>query len=343
MGSGVIVRRAGFSRSINVRTVVVVLGLSGVCVLIALASLSIGKHIIPIADVLQVLTGEGVRRDSFIIDILRMPRLLMAGMVGAALGVSGLILQSIVRNPLASPDIMGMTGGASVAAVCFLSFAAPAVSQKWLPLAAMGGASVTAASIYLLAFKQGVTPARLVLTGIGISALMAAMVTLLMVISPLSSTLSAYVWLTGSVFGTSWPDVTSMFLWLCAIVPALVYLSRTVDVLELDDAFAVGLGLRVQHVRMLLLGLSVALAASAVAHAGAIGFVGLIAPHIARALVAHTFAGLAVVTALVGAILVALADLAGRTLFLPLDLPAGMFVSGLGAVFFLYLLIRQFR
>lgn len=343
MGNAFVVRRAGFSRSINVRTVITILGLIALCLLIALASLSIGKHVIPIADVLQVLTGDGVRRDSFIIDILRMPRLLMACMVGAALGVSGLILQSIVRNPLASPDIMGMTGGASVAAVCFLSFAAPAVSQKWLPLAAMGGASVTAASIYLLAFKQGVTPARLVLTGIGISALMAAMVTLLMVISPLSSTLSAYVWLTGSVFGTSWPDVKSMFLWLCAIVPALVYLARTVDVLELDDAFAVGLGMRVQRVRMLLLSLSVALAASAVAHAGAIGFVGLIAPHIARALVAHTFAGLAVVTALVGAILVALADLAGRTLFLPLDLPAGMFVSGLGAVFFLYLLIRQFR
>lgn len=339
----VVVRLGRFSRAINLRTLAVVAVLSGVCLALMFASLSLGKYALSPSDVLAVLSGEGSRRDTFIIDILRMPRLLMACMVGAALGLSGLILQSIIRNPLASPDIMGITGGASVAAVCFLSFLAPQVSQQWLPIAAIGGASVTAASIYLFAFKQGVTPARLVLTGIGISALMAAMVTLLMVLSPLSSTLSAYVWLTGSVFGASWADVRSMALWLAVLLPLLGYAARSVALLELDDAFASGLGLRVQRARCVLLALSVALAASAVAHAGAIGFVGLIAPHMARALVAHAFAGLAVAAALIGALLVAASDLAGRTLFLPLDLPAGMFVSGLGAVFFIYLLLRQFR
>lgn len=336
-------RIAGISRLISCRTLAVLAGLSSVVIALMVASLSVGKYTIAPLDVLAALFSDGLSQDAFIIEILRMPRLLMALMVGAALGVAGLLLQSIVRNPLASPDIMGITGGASAAAVGFLSFLTPIMSQRWLPVAAIFGACVTAIAIYVLSYKQGTSPLRLVLTGIGVSALMASMTTLLMVISPLSSTLSAYVWLTGSVFGTAWPDVGSMFLWLCAVLPVLIWMSRQVNILELDDACAVGLGMRVQTTRLLLLALSVCLAGSAVAHAGAIGFVGLIAPHIARALVAHTFAGLAVVTALIGAILVAAADLAGRTLFLPLDLPAGMFVSGLGAVFFIYLLLRQFR
>ncbi len=343
MADHVVVRRFGISRRIAWRTMLVVMLLGVACALLMLASLSLGKHIIAPGDVLNALAGQASARDGFIIDILRMPRLLLACMVGAALGISGLILQSIVRNPLASPDIMGITGGASVAAVAFLSFLAPDMSQRWLPLAAVLGASATALAIYTLAFKQGITPVRLVLTGIAISALMAALVTLLMVISPLSSTLSAYVWLTGSVFGASWDDVLSMAVWFGSALIVLIPMARKVNTLELDDAFAVGLGMHIQRTRLILLALSVALAASAVAHAGAIGFVGLIAPHIARALVANTFAGLAVVTALVGALLVASADLVGRTLFLPLDLPAGMFVSGLGAVFFVYLLLRRLR
>jgi len=343
MHDPLLLRSAHFSRLIDRRTVGVVLLLAAGLLAVTLVSLSIGKYTIPLSEVVQVLLGEGPRRESFIIDVLRLPRLALAALVGAALAVSGLILQSLVRNPLASPDILGITGGASAAAVAYLSFLAPSLGQGALPVAALLGAALTALSIYVLAFKRGVTPLRLVLTGIGISALMAALVTLLMVISPLSSTISAYVWLTGSVFGASWSDVQSMALWWCALAPVLIVMARTVGILELDDAFATGLGLPVQRTRLVLLALSVALAASAVAHAGAIGFVGLIAPHIARAWVAHTFAGLAIVAALVGAILVALADLAGRTLFLPLDLPAGMFVSGLGAVFFVYLLTRRFR
>ncbi|MYZ44072.1 FecCD family ABC transporter permease [Schauerella aestuarii] len=343
MRNALILRTRRFSRQINIRTGAVAVLLALVCLAVAVASLAIGKHVIGPIDVANALIGEGPRRDTFIIEILRMPRLLMACMVGMALALSGLILQSVVRNPLASPDILGITGGASAAAVAFLSFLAPVMSLRWLPVAAIVGASTTAAMVYLLAWKQGVSPLRLVLTGVGISALMASVTTLLMVLSPLASTLSAYVWLTGSVFGASWPEVQSMFLWLCALLPALVWVARRVNVLELDDLLAVGLGLRMQTTRLALVALSVALAGSAVAHAGAIAFVGLIAPHIARALVAHTFGGLAVVTALVGAILVAAADLAGRTLFLPMDLPAGMFVSLLGAVFFVYLLLRQVR
>ena len=336
-------RTRAFSRQVDLRTAAVAALLAVVCLGIGLASLAIGKHVIGPIDVATALIGEGPRRDTFIIEILRMPRLLMACMVGAALALSGLILQSVVRNPLASPDILGITGGASAAAVAFLSFLAPVMSMRWLPVAAIAGACATAALVYLLAWKQGVSPLRLVLTGVGISALMASITTLLMVLSPIASTLSAYVWLTGSVFGASWPEVQSMFVWLCMLLPVLVWVARRVNVLELDDLLAVGLGVRMQTTRLTLVALSVALAGSAVAHAGAIAFVGLIAPHIARALVAHSFGGLAAITALVGAILVAAADLAGRTLFLPLDLPAGMFVSMLGAVFFVYLLLRQVR
>jgi len=337
------IRLACFSRLVDRRSIAVSALLLGLCLALGWVSLMVGKHTIAATDVFHTLMGHGTRPHTFIIEQLRMPRLLMACLVGAALSVSGLILQSIVRNPLASPDIMGITGGASAAAVGFLSFLAPVMSQRWLPLFAIGGALSTAIVVYVLAFRRGTTPMRLVLTGIGISTLMAAITTLFLVISPLSSTLTAYVWLTGSVFGATWPDVRSMIYCLLLTLPGLIIVSRKVGILELDDALATGLGVHVQGTRLILLALSVALAGSAVAHVGAIAFVGLIAPHIARAFVPHTFAGLATVSALTGALLVAGADLAGRTLFLPLDLPAGMFVSGLGALFFVYLLMRQLR
>jgi iron complex transport system permease protein len=195
--------------------------------------------------------------------------------------------------------------------------------------------------MYLLAWKQGTSPLRLVLIGVGVSAMLTAATTFILVFSPLTTTLSAYVWLTGSVYGASWPEPLALASWLLGICPLLVLLARQVMVQQLDDNLAQGIGVRVQWLRAGLLLVSVALAGAAIAWGGAIAFVGLIAPHIAKRLVAPGFAGQAVMAALIGANLVMLADLVGRTLFLPLDLPAGIFVAVLGTPFFLYLLIKQ--
>lgn len=333
-------RAVGFSRQLDLATLLR-LGLAlAITLLLMLASLSLGKvNLSPLA-VLRILFAGGDASLVFIVEQLRMPRIALAALVGAALAVSGLILQSIVRNPLASPDLLGITSGASAAAVLYLSFCAAALGPQFLPLAAMLGAALAALAIYLLAWKQGASPLRLVLIGVGVSAMLAAATTFVLVFSPLTTTLSAYVWLTGSVYGASWPEPRALAGWLLAILPLLL-LARHVRVQQLDDGLAQGIGVRVQWLRAGLLLVSVALAGAAIAWGGAMAFVGLIAPHIAKRLVAPGFAGQAAMAALVGANLVMLADLAGRTLFLPLDLPAGIFVAVLGTPFFLYLLIKQ--
>lgn len=334
-------RAAGFSRQLDPSTLLR-LGLAlALSLLLMLASLSLGKVSLSPLAVLRILFAGGDASLVFIVEQLRMPRIALATLVGAALAVSGVILQSIVRNPLASPDLLGITSGASAAAVLYLSFCAAALGQQLLPLAAMLGAALAALAIYLLAWKQGASPLRLVLIGVGVSAMLAAATTFVLVFSPLTTTLSAYVWLTGSVYGASWPEPRALAGWLLAILPLLLLLARHVRVQQLDDGLAQGIGVRVQWLRAGLLLVSVALAGAAIAWGGAMAFVGLIAPHIAKRLVAPGFAGQAAMAALVGANLVMLADLAGRTLFLPLDLPAGIFVAVLGTPFFLYLLIKQ--
>ncbi|MCV9878210.1 FecCD family ABC transporter permease [Brenneria izbisi] len=342
MDNGYPVRIGAFSRLLDVRTVgVVVAVLLPLSLLVMLASLSLGKVFVPPLSVMQALVGDADRGIGFIVTELRLPRILLACLVGSALAISGLILQSMVRNPLASPDILGITSGACAAAVFFLSFLAATFSQRWLPLAAIGGAGLTAGAIYLLAWKQGASPLRLVLVGVGLSAIMGAATTMLLVFSPLSTTLSAYVWLTGSVYGAQWRDVGALACWLAVMMPFLVLLARHVNVHELDEGLAVGIGLPVERIRLALLTVSVALAGAAIAYVGGMAFVGLIAPHIAKSMVGRAFPGLAIVAALLGANLVMIADLMARTLFLPLDLPAGIFISVLGTPFFIYLLIRQ--
>ncbi|UFP97455.1 FecCD family ABC transporter permease [Pseudomonas fitomaticsae] len=341
MNDSLILRRAGFSRRIDLSTLWRLLAALVFTAMVMLGVLSLGKVNLSPLTVVQLLWQGGDERLVFIIKQLRLPRLLLAALVGSALAVSGLILQSIIRNPLASPDLLGITSGASAAAVLYLSFFSVLLGPQYLPLAAMGGAGLAASSIYLLAWKRGASPLRLVLIGVGVSALLTALTTFMLVFSPLTTTLSAYVWLTGSVYGASWPEPRALAEWLLAIMPILVLLARLVRFQQLDDALAQGIGVRVQWLRAGLLMVSVALAGAAVAWGGAIAFVGLIAPHIAKRLVAPGFAGQAVMAALVGANLVVLADLIGRSLFLPLDLPAGIFVAVLGTPFFLYLLINQ--
>lgn len=305
------------------------------------ASVSLGSKNTSPLDMFYTLIGKGTAENEMVIGTLRLPRIVVAIMVGAALGVSGAILQGIVRNPLASPDIFGITGGASVAAVAFITYLAGPVSLKWLPVAAFAGAALVSVAIYLLAWSKGVTPTRLVLIGIGISAGTSSLTMLMITLSPITAASRAYIWLTGSIYGASWENVYTLLPWVLVFIPfALVY-ARNVNVQELGDDVAKGLGAPVQRHRLILLFVSVALAGAAVAVAGAIGFVGLIAPHIARKLAGPSFGGLIPVAALIGSLLLLVADTIARTAFLPLDIPAGVFTAAVGAPFFIYLLYRN--
>jgi len=320
-----------------------VIGLVLGVVLVAILNLSLGDQRIGFIHAVRALWGEGDPDHVLIIQTLRAPRILVALLVGAALAVSGAILQGVIRNPLAAPDVVGITGGASVGAVAFITYMPSAVSIHWMPLAAILGAFMATMLIYVIAWRQGVNPLRLVLVGIGISSLLSAMTSFMLVFSPAYSASSAYIWLTGTIYGSTWTHVAILLPWMtfCAIL--MCFYMRPMNLQLLTDETAIGLGSHVQRYRIILILISLCLAGVAVSVGGVIGFVGLIAPHVARKLVGPIYSRLIPVSALFGAIVVALADLVGRTAFLPLDIPVGVFTSGIGAPFFIYLLYRSRR
>lgn len=323
------------------RTCLIFLILSCLLLILTILALSVGSDFIQPSIVIKELFGYGNGDYQFVLHRLRLPRVLMAILVGAALGVSGLILQGIIRNPLAAPDIIGITSGASVGAIIFITYFMGTVSIRLLPLAAIIGAGIVSVIIYLLSWKKGVTPIRMVLIGIGISALMKAIVTMFLVVGKVAATTKSYLWLTGSLYGTNMQSVYLLSPWVFILIPLTFVLARIVNVKELGDDIAIGLGVRVQIYRLLLLLISVMLAGSAVAFAGGIAFVGLVAPHISRMLVGRSFAGLIPISAIVGGIIVITSDIVARTAFLPKDLPTGVFTAAIGAPFFIYLLFRN--
>jgi iron complex transport system permease protein len=307
---------------------------------VAVTSLGMGEMAISPVDVLRALWGSGSDQHVLVVQTFRLPRILVGLLVGAALGAAGAIMQGLIRNPLASPDILGVTGGASVAAVAFIIYL-QALSIWWLPAFAFTGAMLVTLFLYGLAWKQGVTPFRLVLVGIGVKAAAAALTTMLVVTSPIYLTQRAMIWLTGSIYGSSWNDVMLIAPWVLVLLGMAFAGVRQMNLLQLGDDVAVGAGLSVQMQRLFLLFLCAALTGSAVAVGGTIGFVALLAPHIARQLVGRSFGGVLPVSAITGSLIVLVADLAGRILFSPLDIPVGVFTSAVGAPFFLYLLYRS--
>lgn len=316
-----------------------------ICIILFLAAgvigTSLGSDFISPLDVVRTIFGLNAGEHDFVVLTLRLPRVLLSLLVGAALGMSGALLQGIIRNPLASPDVIGITGGAAAAAVGFVTLLGGTVSIKLLPLFAVLGAMVTAFIIYILAWKKGISPIRLVLIGIGVSAVTGAGTTFMLILSPFYTASQAYIWLTGSIYGAAWADIQTILPVIVIVVPLALWFARSLNAQEFGDDLAAGLGVTVQRHRTVLLLCSVLLAGTAVSAAGTIGFVGLIAPHIARKLVGRMFGSLLLVSGFVGALLVCAADLAARTAFLPLDVPAGVFTAGIGAPFFLYLLFKN--
>jgi len=301
-----------------------------------------GEYPVPPLEVLKTILGLETENPDyyFIVNTLRLPRTLVAYLVGVGLGISGTILQGITRNPLADPGIIGFNAGASLAAVTLIVLL-PSVPLFALPLSAFGGALVVALLIYLLAWDKGSSPLRLILVGVGLDAIATALTTLMITFGEINNVSQALVWLAGSVYGRSWEHVVSLLPWLIVLVPLAFVLAQQLNALNLGDDVARGLGSRVEWQRGLLLLTSVALAGASVATAGRIGFVGLIAPHLGRQLVGPTHEGLIPTAAMMGGMIVVLADLLGRMLFAPIELPCGVITAALGAPYFLYLLVRN--
>ncbi|GAA6614821.1 FecCD family ABC transporter permease [Scytonema sp. NUACC26] len=307
-------------------------------------SLSVGDYPVPPLDIVRAVLGlKTVDPESpFVVVTLRLPRVLISWLVGLGLGLAGVILQGLTRNPLADPGIIGVNAGAALAAVTLIVLF-PAAPSFALPLAAFGGAVVVALLIYLLAGTGEKSPLRLVLVGVALAAIAGAFTSFMLTFGKINNVSRALVWLAGSVSGKSWEQVWSLLPWLVVFVPLALWQARELNTLQLGDAIALGLGSSVALRRAGLLLVSVALAGACVATAGTIGFVGLMAPHLARQLVGPMHESLMPVAALMGGLLVAGADLLGRTLFTPTELPCGILTAALGAPYFLYLLYQSRR
>ncbi|MDC3411942.1 FecCD family ABC transporter permease [Terrihalobacillus insolitus] len=305
-------------------------------IIVAIIAVGVGAVFISPVELFQSLVGNGDDGSVFIIMNYRLPRIVMALLVGAGLGVSGAILQGIIRNPLASPDVIGITKGAGLAAVIVVLLF-PNAPIIMLPIAALAGAAIITIILYLFAYKKGVNSSTLALVGIALGAICQAGIQLLMVKFPVQIN-AALVWLTGSVWGKSWNDVVLLLPWIVILVPFSILLAKRLDVLNLGDDVAEGLGEPTERTRVILLAVAVALAGSSVAVVGSLGFLGLIAPHIARQLVGNKNQLLLPTSAVMGMLLLLLADALGRGVAPPVEIPAGIFTAVLGAPYFLYLL-----
>ncbi|BAL88144.1 putative FecCD-family membrane transport protein [Actinoplanes missouriensis 431] len=321
-----------------------VVSLSALLVALAatIASLTMGDYPMPLTDVVTVLAGGdgSTRRSAYVILELRLPRALGALAVGAAFGLSGAIVQRVVRNPLASPDIIGINAGAGAAAVFLVVVVA--AGPVAVASGALTGALATAVAIYLLSRRRGVTGYRLVLVGIGITAMLTSVTAYLLNTADVYTAEQAAIWLSGSLAGRSWGHVLPVLLAVAALLPVALRLAASLRALELGDDLALALGTRAEPARVGLLATAVALAAVATAAAGPIAFVALAAPQLARRLVRER--GLALVTsAAVGAALLACADLAARRVLAPAELPVGVLTTVLGAPLLIWLLARANR
>lgn len=308
---------------------------------VMVVNIGVGEYPIAPLDVIRTLLHLPTENGNydFIVNTLRLPRMLVAAMVGMALAIAGAILQGLTRNPLAAPSILGINAGAGLAAVATIVLF-DNVSASVVPLASFTGALLVALVIYLLAWQGGDSPLRLILVGIGLGAVMSALTTLMITFGEINSVQRALIWLTGSVYARTWQEFWALLPWIVIFVPMALLLARDLNALNLGEEVARGLGSNVVVRRGLLLLAAVALAAAAVATAGAVGFVGLISPHIARRLVGPDHIGLLPTTGVIGSLVVVVADLGGRTLIAPIELPCGLITAAVGAPFFLYLLWR---
>jgi iron complex transport system permease protein len=325
-----------------------ILGITFVLTLLSIIlSLSVGQRFISFDRVVKAIIGAGTGGDRLIINTLRLPRTLVAFFVGTSLGLSGAVLQGVVKNPLAAPNIIGITDSGSVGALIFLTlFTDPknnslTTSIFYMPVFAFAGAFIAVILVYVLAYKRGVTPFRLILIGIAISGAAKAVTSILIINGPVVFIKEAQLWITGTVYGTNWTHVKLISSWFMILFIITMIFIRELNMQNLDDGISTGLGSSVEKNRFILMILSAAMAAGAVAVGGGISFVGLIAPHISRKLTSSSFENIAPLSTLAGGIIVVLSDTVARTLFFPMDLPVGIFTAGIGAPFFIYLLLKN--
>ncbi|SIS63799.1 iron complex transport system permease protein [Kroppenstedtia eburnea] len=294
---------------------------------------------------LPTLIGQGSFKEEFILFSIRLPRLLITLLAGMALALSGGVLQSVARNDLADPGMIGINSGAGVAIAVFFLFSPLEVGNfvYAIPFIAFVGALVTASLIYVLAYERrtGLQPIRLILIGVGLSTTLSGAMIILISSAEREKVDFIAKWLAGSVWGVDWPFVWAILPWLLILIPFVWIKSNQLNLLSMDEPVAIGVGLQMNRERLLLLLAAVALAAAATSVTGGIAFVGLMAPHLAKAVIGHRTQLYLPLCLLLGGWLLLVADTIGRNMVAPEGIPAGVIVSMIGAPYFIYLLFKR--
>ncbi|MCW2758873.1 MAG: iron transporter, partial [Nocardioidaceae bacterium] len=345
------VRLGAASWRLPVRAAAVSAGAVVVLALLVVLDLALGDVAIPFRDVVSTLVGGGDAGQAFIVRELRLPQTTVAVLVGVALGLSGALTQTFARNPLASPDVLGITQGASAGAVAAIVLAGASgyggglvsgqLQQVGVPIAAFVGGLLTAVLLYVLSWRRGIDGQRFILVGIGLGAALAALTSWLLVRARIQDAVSAQVWLNGSLTSRGWDQAIPLALALVVLVPLGLLLIHTLNVMQLGDDSARGLGVRLQLTQLLLLVSAVGLAAVAVSAVGPLEFVALVVPQVALRLTGGARPPM-LASMVCGAVLVVGADLVTRVV-LPFSVPAGIVTAVLGAPYLIWLLLRTNR
>lgn len=301
-------------------------------ILSSIATLSVGAVFInPIEAIKSVYS-----QDNFILNEYRLPRMWLALIVGSSLAISGALIQGVVRNALASPDVIGITKGASLSAVTIIMLF-PSAPLFVLPFGSFAGALCISLILTLLISKFNVKGSKLALIGLAIGAICTAIVQYLLIRNPLDAN-TALVWLTGSLYGHNMSNVWVILPWFVIALPLIFYYCHQLDILTLGDEVATALGSKVKKVKMILLFLAVVLAGASISVVGGLSFLGLIAPHIARRIVGHKHIHITIMSGLIGALLLTISDCLAKGIHPPIDIPVGVVVAIVGVPYFLFLL-----
>ncbi|MFP3419141.1 iron ABC transporter permease [Bacillus sp. SIMBA_154] len=326
------------------RALVVTVVLICLSAAVMLYSLNTGTLKLSPIVVVKTLFGFGDFQSETVLFDYRLPRIVVTILAGIGLGIAGGILQSLSRNPLADPGIIGLNAGAAFGLIIFVTYfhALEGNPSLLIPLFTFGGGLLAAAVIVLLAYDrhEGLVPIRLILVGIAVAAGFSALTLYLSLKLDEDTYTFASRWLVGNVWGRDWIHVLALLPWIVCLVPLTLMQSSTLNALTLGDAVASSVGVRVQRKRLFLLTLAVGLASASVSMTGGIGFIGLVAPHLARRLVGSLHQYFLPVSALLGLLILVSADTIGRSIFAPNAIPAGVVVAFIGAPYFLYLLTK---
>lgn len=314
---------------------VVVAGVLAAVLVATIVSLSVGDYAIAPADLWRTLIGGGDRVQSYVVFQVRAPRLAMALLVGAALGAAGALLQSLLRNPLASPDLLGISAGSGAAAVFAILILG--LTGPLLALAAFAGGLVVAAFLLLAGSRRADGGFRLILAGVGVAFLCVAITNYLMVRAQVELAQAALIWLTGSLASTPWWNVAIVAVAVLVAAPAVVACARWLPLTQMGAPTAASLGVQPSAVRIVAVLTAVLLTSVTCAFVGPIAFIALCAPAIARPLLGHGAVGLGT-SAAVGAFLLTAADLVAQFALPGFSLPVGVVTGAIGAVFLLWLL-----